>query len=116
MDDAEITEEEYDISAKRNIERWVSAHIIPVRPRYRFCHPVNSRYLSQEYPVSFNIREHQSLLPSKSITFKSTSRHCDNDWACVTLEDGIRIIGKKEVYQFGLSFFILFLFILDDRH
>ena len=39
MDDAEITEEEYDISAKRNIERWVSAHIIPVRLRYRFCHP-----------------------------------------------------------------------------
>lgn len=35
IDDSEITEEEYDISAKRNVERWVSAHIIPVRPRYR---------------------------------------------------------------------------------
>jgi uncharacterized surface protein with fasciclin (FAS1) repeats len=77
-DDTKFTEEEYDISARRNVERWVSAHIIP------------------EYPVSFDVQNHQTLLETKSITFKSTSGHCGADWARVTLEDGIRIIGKKE--------------------
>ena len=37
-DDTEITEEQYDTRAKENVERWVSAHIIPVGPRYR-CYP-----------------------------------------------------------------------------
>lgn len=71
--------------------------------------PVNSRYLNQEHPVSFDIQDHQSLLQSKSITFKSTSRHGGPDWAHVTLEDdGIRIIGKKEVYR--LSLLLIFFF------
>ena len=44
-DDTEITEEEYDNMAKRNVERWISAHILPVRPHYRYhpVHPANSR-------------------------------------------------------------------------
>ena len=47
-DGTEITEEQYDKSAKKNVERWVSAHIIPVRPRYRCCPqtPISSRNLN----------------------------------------------------------------------
>ena len=34
IDDTQITEEQYDKTAKENVERWVSAHIVPVRPRF----------------------------------------------------------------------------------
>ncbi|KAF8814033.1 hypothetical protein BYT27DRAFT_7082994 [Phlegmacium glaucopus] len=76
-DETEITEEQYDQVRKKNVENWVCAHILP------------------EYPVSFDIQDHQTLLFAKSVTFQSTSRH-GADWAHVTLENGIRIIGKKE--------------------
>ena len=70
---------------------------------------VNTRYINQERPVNFDIPVHQSL-QSKSITFKSTSDRSGADWARVTLEDGIRIIGKKEVYIDLFGLFLLFFF------
>lgn len=71
-----------------------------------------TREKNQEYPVSFDLQVHQTLLQSKSITFKPTSSHCGSvDWTGVTLEDHIRIIGKKEVKtpRFTLVSLVLFL-------
>ncbi|KAG5341656.1 hypothetical protein C0989_008149 [Termitomyces sp. Mn162] len=76
-----ITEEEFDNLSKKNVENWVSAHILP------------------ESPISFDTRDHPTLLHHKSITFKPISKNDGNDpaWSRVTLDDGVRIIGMKEV-------------------
>ncbi|KAF8167233.1 hypothetical protein B0H34DRAFT_7182 [Crassisporium funariophilum] len=76
----ELTEEQFHKRAKKNVERWVSAHIIP------------------EYPISFDSEHHQTLLNRKSITFKPTSKNEGQgaEWSRVTFEKGVRIIDKKE--------------------
>ncbi|KAJ3519284.1 hypothetical protein NMY22_g13279 [Coprinellus aureogranulatus] len=74
----EITEEEYDSYAKSNVERWVSAHIIP------------------EAPISLEGSQ-DTLLPGKSITFKPIGKSSQGPvWSRVSLEGGIRITAKKE--------------------
>ncbi|KAL9716649.1 hypothetical protein Ac2012v2_001101 [Leucoagaricus gongylophorus] len=79
-DDVHITEEEYERKYMVNIERWVSAHIIP------------------EYPITLDSHEHLTLLDGKSISFKSISKgnSKEPEWTRVTLEDGAHILGMKE--------------------
>ncbi|EAU92483.1 hypothetical protein CC1G_00702 [Coprinopsis cinerea okayama7 len=72
-----ISEQEYDQISKANVERWVSAHIVPGAP----------------IPLTGS---QQTLLTSKSITFKPIAKAKNPDWTQVTLEDGIHIISKKE--------------------
>jgi uncharacterized surface protein with fasciclin (FAS1) repeats len=74
-DGVKISEEEFDRQSKRNVERWVTVHIVP------------------EYPIALESR-HDTLLHGKSITFTSTDK--ESEWSRVTVEDGIRIIGMKE--------------------
>lgn len=74
-----VSREEFDRRSRSNVERWVSAHIVP------------------KHPITLE-SHHDTLLPSKSITFTSTAGNGDEEpeWSHVALEDGIRIIGKKE--------------------
>ncbi|KDQ62902.1 hypothetical protein JAAARDRAFT_28872 [Jaapia argillacea MUCL 33604] len=80
-DDMEISEKEYDERSKKNVERWISAHIIP------------------QSPISLgSSHTYDTLLSGKSVSFKEI-RNDDAEapeWARVVLEDDIRIIGMKE--------------------
>ncbi|KAF6748342.1 hypothetical protein DFP72DRAFT_992239 [Ephemerocybe angulata] len=74
----EISDAEFDSIVKNNVERWVSAHIVP------------------EAPISLE-GVHHTLHPSKSITFKGIGKSNQGpEWIRVSLEDGIHITGKKE--------------------
>ncbi|KAG1793789.1 uncharacterized protein BJ212DRAFT_1571977, partial [Suillus subaureus] len=77
-----ISEQELDESSRRNVERWVSAHIIP------------SRISLSDAPVSY-----ETLQDGKLVTFNpvSDTKTDSPEWMRVTLEDGVRIIGMKEV-------------------
>ncbi|KAG6327588.1 hypothetical protein ID866_11501 [Astraeus odoratus] len=80
-----LSEQQYDEESKRNVQAWVSAHVIP------------SRVSLFEVPATYD-----TALEGKSVTFirapKSTAG--SPDWARVTLEDGTRIAGMKEVTDF----------------
>ncbi|KAH6911100.1 hypothetical protein BKA70DRAFT_1370835 [Coprinopsis sp. MPI-PUGE-AT-0042] len=71
------TEAEFDQASKANVERWVSAHIIPGAG------------------ISFS-ESHETLLPGKSITFKPINKAKNPDWSQVTMENGIHIVSRKE--------------------
>ncbi|PPQ96149.1 hypothetical protein CVT26_004784 [Gymnopilus dilepis] len=76
----ELSEEQFDKASKANVERWVSAHIVP------------------EYPLSFDSAEHKTLLDGKVISFKPISKAGGHgpEWGRFTLDNGARIIEKKE--------------------
>jgi len=80
----EISEQELDERSRRNVERWVSAHIIP------------SRTFLSDAPVSY-----ETLQDEKLVTFNpiSSSKPDSPEWMRVTLEDGVRIIGMKEAHN-----------------
>ena len=62
---------------------------------------LNSRcyHSLQEYPMSLDSNDHETLLHRKSISFKPTPENDDQgaEWSRVTLENGVKIVGKKEV-------------------
>ena len=67
-----ISEEEFDRRAKQNVERWVSAHIVPVST---ICHISSAEvltYLSPEIP--HHPRISPSHAPSVEINFIHTHR------------------------------------------
>ena len=100
----EITDEQYDSYTKSNVERWVSAHIIPVRSLPLSPFRVLMKPF-QEAPIDLE-GTHDTLLPGKSITFKPMTKSVkDGGWSRISLEDGIRITGKKEVCASVLGFF-----------
>ncbi|KAG2037525.1 hypothetical protein BDR03DRAFT_956805 [Suillus americanus] len=76
-----ISEQELDEISRRNVERWVSAHIIP------------SRISLSDAPVSY-----ETLQDGKLVTFNPVpdTKPDSPEWMRVTLEDGVRIIGMKE--------------------
>lgn len=77
----EMSEQQFDEQSKRNVHRWVSAHIIP------------SHISLSNAPVTYD-----TILEGKSVTFIPTSETAQDspDWARVVLEDGSRIISMKE--------------------
>ncbi|KIK42456.1 hypothetical protein CY34DRAFT_804880 [Suillus luteus UH-Slu-Lm8-n1] len=85
-----VSEQELDESSKRNVERWVSAHIIP------------SRISLFDTPVSY-----ETLQDGKLVTFNPVpdAKPDAPEWMRVTLEDGVRIIGMKEA-QNGVLYLI----------
>ncbi|KAG1783379.1 hypothetical protein EV702DRAFT_1265114 [Suillus placidus] len=85
-----ISEQELDESSKRNVARWVSAHIIP------------SRISLSDSPVSY-----ETLQDGKLVTFNPVpdTKPDSPEWMRVTLEDGVRIIGMKEA-QNGVLYLI----------
>ncbi|KIN93261.1 hypothetical protein M404DRAFT_171547 [Pisolithus tinctorius Marx 270] len=77
----ELSEQQFDEQSKRNVYRWVSAHIIP------------SRISLSNVPVTYD-----TLLEGKSVTLIPTSKTGQGspNWSRVTLEDGSKIISVKE--------------------
>ncbi|KAJ7632120.1 hypothetical protein FB45DRAFT_493693 [Roridomyces roridus] len=83
--DSEITitdEELADAQARANVERWVSAHIIP------------------QSPITFD-ETYPTLLTGKSITFKGDAE----DWRNAVIEGDIHIVGKREASN-GVLFLV----------
>ncbi|KAG7093558.1 hypothetical protein E1B28_007228 [Marasmius oreades] len=68
-----ISEEEFDKISKRNVEKWVSAHIIP-------------KTLTTLEPRSYS-----TLLEGKSVVFSTSPKSTD-----IVLEDGIHISEMKQ--------------------
>ncbi|KAI9566358.1 hypothetical protein HD554DRAFT_2117519 [Boletus coccyginus] len=78
--ETEMSEQQYDEQSRRNVERWIAAHVIP------------SRILLSDVPVTYN-----TLLDGRSITFTPvTGEESSPDWSRVTLEDGVHIVGMKD--------------------
>ncbi|GLB43747.1 putative protein with four repeated domains in the Fasciclin I family of proteins, present in many other contexts [Lyophyllum shimeji] len=75
-----ISEEEFDKLSKQNVERWVSAHIVP------------------KSPISLESEEQPTMLDGKSISFTPITKNDGQgpEWSRVTLEDGVRIVDMKE--------------------
>ncbi|KAJ7090356.1 hypothetical protein B0H15DRAFT_922498 [Mycena belliarum] len=82
-----ITEQELDARSKENVERWVSAHIIP------------------QSPITFD-QTYPTLLGGKSITFKLTKKGTDApEWSRAVIGGNIRITGQREASN-GVLLFI----------
>jgi len=97
-----ISQQEYDSQSRRNVERWVSVHIVPV------CAPLSNfeglYTIRQKSPIVLE-SHHSTLLQDKSITFTRIAKNDGQgpDWSRVTLEDGIHTIGMKEVRNLLMS-------------
>ncbi|KAI0814744.1 hypothetical protein BC629DRAFT_1466877 [Irpex lacteus] len=77
--DIVLTEAEQDALSKRNVERWVSAHIVP-------------------HLITLETGEYRTLLDGKPISVKEVSVKSDSPaWTRVVLNDDIHIISAKEV-------------------
>jgi len=76
-----ISEEDFDKSSKRNVERWISAHIIPRSP------------ISLESDTSY-----PTLLHQRTVTFPPAPNADPRspDWGRVLLNGEARILGMKE--------------------
>ncbi|KAK1234595.1 hypothetical protein PQX77_002202 [Marasmius sp. AFHP31] len=79
-DETVISEEEFDKMAKRNVERWVSAHII--------AEPLEK----------LEMRSYDTLLEGKSVTFSDSedTKSESVPWQKVIVEDGIRFKDMKK--------------------
>jgi len=106
--DIEITDQEFENESRMNVERWISAHIIPVCIRGACLPTTFSLYstpLLQEPSIAFSSPRYPTLLPTRFITVKQI----DGDpatpmWSRVLLDDSVRIIGTKQVlYTHPLS-------------
>jgi len=88
-DGLEISDEEFDKKSKKNVESWISAHVIP------------------ESPIKLESKEYPTLLERKSVRFTPVSKNDGKgpDWSRVTVEDGIHITGMKEGLN-GVLYFI----------
>ncbi|KAF7976207.1 hypothetical protein HWV62_7394 [Athelia sp. TMB] len=74
--DAEISQQEFEQISKQNVERWVSAHIIPTSP----------------IKLAGN---HFTLLDGKSVSF-TPSAAGKAEWEGVLVDDDAKIIAMKE--------------------
>lgn len=99
--DVVLTEAELDALSKNNVERWISAHIIPVSTLLlsssctdHSCHII----LSQQHPIALTSGEHPTLLDGKPLSIREVSGNTDSPaWTRVVLNENIHIISAKEV-------------------
>jgi len=76
---SKLSPAEFDERTKRNVERWISAHIVP------------------EYPLSLDTTPHKTLLEGKSISFVQLNEGGSSfDWENVALDNHSKIVKKKE--------------------
>ncbi|KAJ7243364.1 hypothetical protein B0H12DRAFT_1130838 [Mycena haematopus] len=76
--DIVITDEEFDSQSKENVEKWVSAHIVP------------------QSPIDFD--QTYTRLDGKPISFAPSKKGDSNtpDWSRVVIGDNVHIIAKQE--------------------
>ncbi|KAJ7349080.1 hypothetical protein DFH08DRAFT_864350 [Mycena albidolilacea] len=76
-DDIVITDEEFDSQSKKNVEKWISAHIIPQSPI-----DFDQTYTRLDgRPISFASKKGDSKAP---------------EWSRVVIGDNVHIIGERE--------------------
>ncbi|THG94490.1 hypothetical protein EW026_g6994 [Hermanssonia centrifuga] len=74
-----ITEEEFDAQSKKNVERWISAHIIP------------------QSPISLTEGTYSTLLEGHSVDLKEIEGKPDSpEWTRVVLNGVIHIVAAKK--------------------
>ncbi|KIP04319.1 hypothetical protein PHLGIDRAFT_76100 [Phlebiopsis gigantea 11061_1 CR5-6] len=74
-----ISEEELEAQSKQNVERWISAHIIP------------------QSPIALSPGTHATLLDGKSVSVQEVAgQPASPDWARVVLDGGIHILAAKK--------------------
>ncbi|EDR04457.1 uncharacterized protein LACBIDRAFT_330594 [Laccaria bicolor S238N-H82] len=96
-DGVEMLEGEFDSRLKSNVEHWFSVHVIPVRSTclvYGDLHNVAYLY---DAPISWD-PEYETVLRGNLISFTPISMNDGKgpEWSRVTLEEGIRILDKRE--------------------
>ncbi|ETW86744.1 hypothetical protein HETIRDRAFT_40718 [Heterobasidion irregulare TC 32-1] len=75
----EISEQEFDSRSKKNVEKWVSLHIIP------------------ESPISLLGHTYPTLIEGKYVTFTEVDDGATApEWARVLLNGDVRILEMKE--------------------
>ncbi|KAL4255055.1 hypothetical protein AB1N83_013366 [Pleurotus pulmonarius] len=84
-DDATTSEEGSD--SRSNVEKWVSAHIIP------------------ESPIVLAPKTYPTLLPGKNVSFTDVSDEREEEWRRVLLEGKVRITATR-VASNGVLYFI----------
>jgi len=73
-----LTEEEMYTRSQKNVERWISAHMIPT------------------YPIDFNSQTYSTLLDGTSVTFDVVKGDSNApEWSNVLVNRDIRIVGSK---------------------
>ncbi|KAF8480979.1 hypothetical protein DFH94DRAFT_630204 [Russula ochroleuca] len=78
-DTIELSEQEFEERSSRNVERWVSLHIIP------------------ESHTSLSSRTYLTLAEGKTVTFKEINKDTTvTDWKRFLVNDNIQIVRKKE--------------------
>jgi hypothetical protein len=95
-----LPEEAFDIESKRNVLRWVSAHMIPVRNLTLICKDLQLNYFQcKSYPISFNSQRYDTLLPGKSVQFTVVGKSEPNEpeWKRVEIDNRLHVIDSKEV-------------------
>lgn len=112
-----LTESEFDTMSKQNVERWVAAHIIPVRrgaspprPEIACANP-----LSQHSPISLDTSAaFATLLEGTRITIGVVDGDGDGDddagipdWARVVVNDDVRITSMHKVRLSSLLLLLL---------
>ncbi|KAF4602888.1 hypothetical protein EYR38_003292 [Pleurotus pulmonarius] len=78
--DVTISEEEFDSISKRNVEKWISAHIIP------------------ESPITLESKTYPTLLHRKTVSFTALPKSDPKaaEWTRVLVNGDVHIIGMKE--------------------
>ncbi|KAL5494634.1 hypothetical protein ACEPAI_95 [Sanghuangporus weigelae] len=82
VDDAVISEEEFDARSKENVQRWISAHIVP-----------------QVLPSLSPSSKYETLLDGVAVTVSSKSESPGSDksdWQRVVLNENIFIVDRAE--------------------
>ncbi|KAF8499200.1 hypothetical protein F5888DRAFT_1793980 [Russula emetica] len=78
-DTIELSEQEFEERSNKNVERWVSLHIIP------------------ESHISLPSRTYPTLLNGKTVTFKEINEDPTvPEWKRVSVNGNIQIVSRKE--------------------
>ncbi|KAL5533601.1 hypothetical protein ACEPAG_61 [Sanghuangporus baumii] len=82
IDDTIISEEEFDARSKENVQRWISAHIVP-----------------QALPSLSPSSKYETILDGVAVTVSSKSESPGSDkpdWQRVVLNENISVVDKVE--------------------
>lgn len=94
-----ISEEEFDSISKRNVEKWISAHIIPVRSIRRGLITESFNPLTQESPITLESKTYPTLLHRKTVSFTALPKSDPKaaEWTRVLVNGDVHIIAMREV-------------------
>jgi len=95
-----LTEEDMYTRSHKNIERWIAAHMIPVRQSHAVYLNLTDiqPFGHQTYPIEFNSQTYPTLLGGTSVKFDVVEGDPNApEWSNVLVNKDIRIVGSKEV-------------------